>query len=89
MTDRVARIEARLREALAPERIEIVDESSRHAGHAGARGGGGHFAVTLVSRRFEGLNTVQRHRLVYEALGEMMKTDIHALSLRALAPGEA
>lgn len=88
MTDRVARIEARLREALAPERIEIVDESSRHAGHAGARGGG-HFAVTLVSRRFEGLNTVQRHRLVYEALGEMMKTDIHALSLRALAPGEA
>jgi BolA protein len=86
--DRVARIDARLREQLAPERLEIVDDSAKHAGHAGARGGG-HFAVTLVSRRFEGLSTVQRHRLVYEALGEMMKTDIHALSLRALAPGEA
>ncbi len=87
--DRVVRIEAKLRETLAPERIEIVDESSKHAGHAGARSGGGHFAVTIVSARFEGLNPIQRHRLVYEALGELMKTDIHALSVRALTPGES
>lgn len=89
MTDRVARIEARLRQQLAPERLEIVDESSKHAGHAGARGGGGHFAVTIVSARFEGLNSIQRHRLVYEALGDLMKTDIHALSVRALTPRES
>ena len=64
-----------------------MDESSQHAGHAGARGGG-HFAATIVSNRFEGLNAVQRHRLVYEALGDLMKTDIHALSVRALTPKE-
>lgn len=86
--DRVSRIEARLRQQLAPERLEIVDESSKHAGHAGARGGG-HFAVTIVSARFAGLNPIQRHRLVYEALGELMKTDVHALSVRALTPGES
>ena len=84
----MVRIEARLRETLAPERIEIVDESAQHAGHAGARSGGGHFAATIVSNRFEGLNPIQRHRLVYEALGELMKTDIHALSVRALTPKE-
>jgi len=87
--DRVTRIEARLRETLAPEHLEIVDESSKHAGHAGARSGGGHFAITIVSVRFEGLNPIQRHRLVYEALGELMKTDVHALSVRALTPGES
>ena len=88
MNDRVARIETTLREQLAPERLEIVDDSSKHAGHAGARSGGGHFAVTIVSKRFEGLNAIQRHRLVYEALGDLMKTDIHALSVRALTPEE-
>ncbi len=87
--DRVGRIEVRLREKLAPERLEIVDESSKHAGHAGARSGGGHFAVTIVSARFAGLNPIQRHRLVYESLGDLMKTDIHALSVRALTPGES
>jgi BolA protein len=74
--------------AWAPERIEVVDDSAQHAGHVGARSGGGHYAVTLVSKRFEGLNPLQRHRLVYEALGELMKTDIHALSVRALTPEE-
>ncbi len=87
--DRVGRIEAKLRETLAPERLDIVDESSQHAGHAGARSGGGHFAVTIVSARFAGLNPIQRHRLVYEALGDLMKTDIHALRVRALTPGES
>ena len=86
--DRVARIEARLRQQLAPDSLDIVDESAQHAGHAGARSGGGHFAVAIVSNRFEGLNAIQRHRLVYEALGELMKTDIHALSVRALTPKE-
>lgn len=86
--DRVARIEARLRRQLAPDSLEIIDESAQHAGHAGARSGGGHFAATIVSKRFEGLNPIQRHRLVYEALGELMKTDIHALSVRALTPKE-
>ncbi|MBI3570665.1 MAG: BolA family transcriptional regulator [Gammaproteobacteria bacterium] len=87
-SERVARIEARLRQQLAPDSLEIVDESAQHAGHAGARGGGGHFAATIVSKRFEGLSPIQRHRLVYEALGELMKTDIHALSVRALTPKE-
>src|SRR3990172_8172136 len=86
--DRVARIEARLRQQLAPDSLDIVDESAQHAGHAGARSGGGHFAATIVSNRFEGLNPIQRHRLVYEALGDLMKTDIHALSVRALTPKE-
>lgn len=84
----MARIEARLRQQLAPDSLEIIDESAQHAGHAGARSGGGHFAATIVSKRFEGLNPIQRHRLVYEALGELMKTDIHALSVRALTPKE-
>ncbi len=84
---RVARIEARLRQQLAPESLEVIDDSAQHAGHAGARGGG-HFTVTLVSNRFAGLNPLQRHRLVYEALGDLMKTEIHALSVRALTPEE-
>ncbi len=88
MSTPTERIEAKLREQLAPEHLEIVDDSSKHAGHAGARGGGGHYAATIVSNRFEGLNAIQRHRLVYEALGELMKTDIHALSVRALTPKE-
>lgn len=87
-SDRVARIEARLRQQLAPDSLDIVDESAQHAGHAGARSGGGHFVAMIVSNRFEGLNAIQRHRLVYEALGELMKTDIHALSVRALTPKE-
>lgn len=84
----MTRIEARLRQQLTPDSLEIIDESAQHAGHAGARSGGGHFAATIVSKRFEGLNPIQRHRLVYEALGELMKTDIHALSVRALTPKE-
>ena len=88
MTERVARIEQRLREALAAESIAIRDESHLHAGHEGAKGGGGHFAVTIVSSKFHGQNTVMRHRLVYGALGDMMQTEIHALSITALSPDE-
>ena len=88
MSARAATIERRLREQLNAERIEIADESAGHAGHAGAASGGGHFALTVVSPRFSGLNSIQRHRLVYAALGDLMQTEVHALSIRALAPGE-
>jgi BolA family transcriptional regulator, general stress-responsive regulator len=77
-----------MRQQLSAEHVEIADESAAHAGHAGAAQGGGHFALTVVSPRFRGLNQIQRHRLVYEALGDLMQTQIHALSIRALAPGE-
>lgn len=83
----VKKMEERL-QALAPENIEILDESGRHAGHAGARDGGGHYELLIVSPRFAGCPSVVRHRLVYEALGDLMRKDIHALAIRALAPNE-
>ena len=88
MNDRVSQIEERLRTALAPQRLEIEDESAKHAGHAGARDGGGQFDVTIVSSQFAGKSLLQRHRLVYDALGEAMRKDIHALSIHALTPDE-
>jgi BolA protein len=84
----VERLRARLA-ALEPTRLEVVDDSHRHAGHAGAADGRGHFSVLVVSKRFDDLRQVQRHRLVYAAVGDLMVTDIHALSIQALAPGEA
>jgi len=83
---RVRRIEERLRERLAAVRVEVVDESHLHAGHAGARSGGGHFRATVVSPRFAGLGRVEAQRLVYQALDDMMGSEIHALSLRTEAP---
>ncbi|OGI57823.1 MAG: cell division protein BolA, partial [Candidatus Muproteobacteria bacterium RIFCSPHIGHO2_01_FULL_61_200] len=80
--ERVTLIENRLREAFAPQKIEVRDDSHRHAGHEGAQSGGGHFAVTIVSPRFQGKTPVQRHQMIYQALGEMMKTEIHALSIQ-------
>jgi BolA protein len=85
---RAGRLDERLRAALQPLELEIVDDSRLHAGHAGAADGRGHFSVHVVSERFAGLPVVRRHRLVYDAVGDMMITDIHALSIRALAPGE-
>lgn len=73
---------------LEPESLEIVDESSLHAGHAGARGGGGHFRLTIVSRRFVGQSAQARHRMVYDALGPLMRKEIHALAIQAYAPEE-
>jgi BolA protein len=79
----------RLEAALEPERIGIEDQSARHAGHAGARPEGEtHFRVVVVSRRFEGRGRVERQRLVYAAAGDLLRTDIHALSVVALAPDE-
>ena len=74
--------------ALQPESLEIVDESARHAGHEGARSGGGHYQLFIVSPLFAGKAAQARHRMVYEALGPMMKKEIHALAIKALAPGE-
>lgn len=75
--------------ALHPVEIEIGDDSALHAGHAGARSGGGHYNLHIVSDAFEGKNTVARHRLIYAALGEMMKGEIHALAIRAQTAEEA
>lgn len=86
---RVERIRALLTEALAPQSLEVADDSHKHTGHAGARGGQGHFGVDIVSSAFSGKLPLARHRLVYAALGEMMQTDIHALSIRARTPDEA
>ena len=89
--DRATRA-ARIREALAalaPVEVELADESHQHAGHAGARDGRGHFALRIVSEAFRGLPPIARHRRVYGALGDLMQTDIHALSIRAEVPGDA
>ncbi|MCM2308037.1 MAG: BolA family transcriptional regulator [Sulfuritalea sp.] len=74
--------------ALDPVSIEIIDDSAKHAGHAGARSGGGHFRLQIVSPRFAGFRTMERHRLVYDALGPLMKREIHALSITAKTPDE-
>ena len=86
---RAARIQAALADAFSPQALDVVDDSARHAGHAGARDGRGHFNVDIVSDAFAGLSPIARHRAVYAALGEMMTTDIHALSIVARTPDEA
>ena len=73
---------------LTPESMEIMDESDRHIGHEGAKGGGGHYQLRLVSAQFRGVALPARHRMVYDALGSMMQHDIHALSIKAYAPDE-
>ena len=73
---------------LAPTRIDIRDDSAKHAGHAGARAGGGHFHMTIVSAEFAGKRVMERHRMVYDALGTLMKREIHALSMDAKTPEE-
>jgi len=82
-------ISRRLEAALQPQLIEVMDESHQHVGHEGARDGRGHFKLYIVSSSFAGLKLVQRHRLVYQALGNLMQTDIHALAIEARAPDEA
>ena len=86
--DRTSRLHHRLNTALQPLELEIIDESAKHAGHAGAASGGGHFIVRIVSDAFRGRNLIQRHRLVYDAVGDMMHNDIHALSIQAHSPDE-
>ncbi|MBU1189490.1 MAG: BolA family transcriptional regulator [Gammaproteobacteria bacterium] len=86
MTDRTEQIRNALQQALSPSLLEIEDQSHLHAGHAGARDGRGHFHVTVQAQAFVGLPLMRRHKLIYAALGELMRSDIHALSITATAP---
>ncbi|HET7199232.1 MAG TPA: BolA family protein [Burkholderiales bacterium] len=82
---------ARIRERLAalePQSVELLDESGRHVGHAGAAAGGSHFRLTIVSPRFAGHDKLARHRMIYAALGPLMRDEIHALAIQALTPDE-
>jgi len=88
VSERLERIRTRLVDALAPQELAIEDESHKHAGHAGARDGRGHFRVHIVSAAFRGQAPLARHRAVYAALGDLMQTDIHALAIDARAPQE-
>ena len=84
-----ALIEQRLIKALDATGITVVDDSARHAGHAGAASGGGHFNVRVVSPKFTGASRLSRHRLVYDSLSDLMHRAIHALAIEALTPDEA
>lgn len=84
--ERVDRIETLLRTAFEPSALLVKDQSHLHAGHAGAQDGKGHFEVQIMSNAFARMSTLQRHRAIFEALGDMMDTDIHALQIRASAP---
>lgn len=85
---RVERIRAVLEDAFAPARIAVDDDSARHAGHAGARGGAGHFRVRVESQAFSGRDRLERHRMVYQALAHMMPGEIHALNIDARSPDD-
>ncbi|MDH3647967.1 MAG: BolA family transcriptional regulator [Gammaproteobacteria bacterium] len=88
MNDRITQIKERL-QSLVPIELEITDKSHRHRGHPGARDGRGHFYVRIVSQNFENKSKLNRHRQVYQALGDLMQNEIHALAISALAPSEA
>ncbi|MBM4196539.1 MAG: BolA family transcriptional regulator [Gammaproteobacteria bacterium] len=87
-TERIEAIRQRIVASLAPSELEVTDESHLHRGHAGARDGRGHFRVRVVAERFAGLDRLARHRLVYDALGVLMQTDIHALAISATTAAE-
>jgi BolA protein len=87
-TDRVAMIREKLTQAFSPEQLDIIDESHKHAGHPGAKSGGGHFDVTIVSNDFAGKSLIERHRMIYKAMGDAMQTEIHALSIKAYTHDE-
>ena len=82
---RMTMIRAKLEEAFEVESLQIIDESHKHAGHASAKGGG-HFIVQIVSKDFEGKGPVQRHRMIFDAMGDLMHTEVHALSIQADTP---
>ena len=87
-SQRIEEITQRITKGLDAENVDVIDESHMHAGHAGAKTGMGHFNVTIIAEAFAGKSLIQRHRQVYEALGDMMQTDIHALSIKAYTPDE-
>ena len=86
--ERVQQIQARLEAAFSPSHLQVKDQSHLHAGHAGARDGMGHFEATIIADAFAGKSRIERHRLVYAALGSMMQSDIHALKINAYSPDE-
>lgn len=83
---RIEEMKTRLNAVLEPVRLEISDESHLHVGHAGAKSGKGHFHVKITAESFRNLKAIQQHRLIYAALGDLMETEIHALSIEAEAP---
>ena len=85
---RMEAIRSRLNAILEPTHIEVIDDSHLHVGHEGARDGRGHFTVRVVSEKFDGLRPLQRHQLIYDALGDLMTTDIHALRINAKTSAE-
>jgi len=87
-SDRIAAIRTALQHRFEPEYLDVVDESHLHEGHAGARSGKGHFRVTIVSEAFAGMTRIQRHQAVFKALGTLMETDIHAVSIQPATPAE-
>jgi len=87
--ERCKRIEESLSAAFAPSRLRVRDQSHLHEGHPGARSGKGHFAVDIVSGSFAGLSRIERHQRIYDALGDMMEIDIHALNIKAQTPEES
>jgi BolA protein len=88
MSDRISNIRTRLTETFSPIECQLEDESALHAGHAGAASGGGHYRLRIVSDKFQNHSRIARHRLVYDCLGDMMQTEIHALAITALTPAE-
>ena len=87
-SQRVNRIREAIERGLAATHVEVIDHSAEHSGHPGAAAGGGHFEVLVVSRQFEGLSRLAAQRLVYQALGPLMTSDIHAVSMHTLTPGQ-
>jgi BolA protein len=88
-TERVEMIRERLTNSLQPTELDIIDESAKHAGHAGAASGGGHFIVNIIASAFADKTLIQRHRLVYDAVDDIMHREIHALSIQAKTPDES
>ena len=84
--NRINRIQHRLKTLFNPEHLELIDESHLHKGHIGARDGKGHYRLNMISARFLKKSTIERHRMIFSALEEMMETDIHALSINASPP---
>lgn len=83
-TARIERMQQLISDSLQPQQLEIIDDSHKHIGHAGAKGGLGHFTVIIKSDALEGKRMIQQHRMIYDALGDMMQTDIHALAIKVI-----
>ena len=88
MPDAVIRSIQEKLQLLAPESVELQDESGQHVGHPGAAAGGGHYRLTIVAASFAGKSRIERHRMVYAVLGDLMHQRVHALAIQAYAPGE-